>query len=53
MGQNSTDRGKPGTKRHLAVDRRGLPLAGNLTGAERPEVASEIRRGLVGRAALW
>jgi transposase len=37
VGPNPTDRGKPGTKRHLAVDRRGLPLAAGLTGAERPD----------------
>jgi len=36
VGPNPTDRGKPGTKRHLAVDRQGLPLAAGLTGAERP-----------------
>jgi len=33
IGPNPTDRGKPGTKRHLLVDRRGLPLAVILTGA--------------------
>ncbi len=37
MGPNPTDRGKPGTKRHLAVDRQGLPLTAGLTGAERPD----------------
>jgi len=37
VGPNPTDRGKPGTKRHLAVDRQGLPLAAGLTGAERPD----------------
>jgi len=35
VGPNPTDRGKPGTKRHLAVDRQGLPLVAGLTGAER------------------
>jgi transposase len=34
-GPNPTDRGKPGTKRHLIVDRRGIPLAALLTGANR------------------
>jgi transposase len=32
-GPNPTDRGKPGTKRHLITDRRGIPLAFLLTGA--------------------
>jgi transposase len=32
-GPNPTDRGKPGTKRHILVDRNGLPLAFILTGA--------------------
>ena len=33
MGPNPTDRGKPGTKRHLVSDRRGIPLAFLLTAA--------------------
>ncbi|MCW3474951.1 IS5 family transposase [Limobrevibacterium gyesilva] len=32
-GPNPTDRGRPGTKRHLITDRRGIPLAFLLTGA--------------------
>lgn len=32
-GPNPTDRGKAGTKRHLITDRRGIPLAFLLTGA--------------------
>jgi transposase len=32
-GPNPTDRGKPGTKRHLGGERAGLPLASLLTGA--------------------
>jgi transposase len=32
-GPNPTDRGKPGTKRHLMVDRQGIPLAILLTAA--------------------
>ncbi len=32
-GPNPTDRGRPGTKRHLITDRRGIPLAFILTGA--------------------
>ena len=32
-GPNPTDRGKPGSKRHLVVDRQGIPLAVPLTAA--------------------
>lgn len=32
-GSNPTDRGKPDTKRHLVADRRGIPLAVRMTGA--------------------
>ncbi|MFC7557688.1 IS5 family transposase [Pseudoroseomonas wenyumeiae] len=32
-GANPTDRGKAGTKRHFVTDRRGIPLAFLLTGA--------------------
>lgn len=34
-GLNPTDRGKPDTRRHLVVDRGGLPLPLVLTGANR------------------
>ena len=34
-GPNPTDRGKPGTKRHLVVDRHGTPLGVVLSGANR------------------
>jgi transposase len=34
-GPSPVDRGKPGTKRHLIVDARGLPLAVLLSGANR------------------
>jgi transposase len=34
-GPNPTDRGKPGTKRHLVVDRWGIPLAVRMSGANR------------------
>ncbi|WP_393997927.1 transposase [Xanthobacter cornucopiae] len=37
IGPNPTDRGKTGTKRHIVVDRRGLPLAVVLTGACRDD----------------
>ena len=36
-GPTPTDRGKPGVKRHIAVERGGLPLAKLLTGANRHE----------------
>jgi hypothetical protein len=32
-GPNPTDRGKPGTKRHILTDAQGIPLAVRLTGA--------------------
>ena len=32
-GPNPTDRGKPGSKRHIVVDRQGIPLAVLLTAA--------------------
>ena len=32
-GANPTDKGKSGTKRHLVVDRRGIPLSMMLTAA--------------------
>jgi transposase len=34
-GPNPTDKGKPGTKRHVVVDRGGIPLAVLLSGANR------------------
>lgn len=34
-GPNPTDRGKPGTKRHLITDRNGIPLAALLSPANR------------------
>jgi hypothetical protein len=33
-GPNPVDRGRPGSKRHLFVDRSGVPLAVMLTGAQ-------------------
>src|SRR5205085_7115721 len=36
-GPNPADRGKTGTKQHLAVDAHGIPLAVQLTAANRPE----------------
>jgi IS5 family transposase len=32
-GKNPTDCGKPGTKRHLVVERKGIPLAVTISGA--------------------
>ncbi len=32
-GKNPTDKGKPGTKRHLMVERKGIPLVLKCTGA--------------------
>ncbi len=34
-GPNPTARGKLGSKRHIIVDRRGVPLAWSITGANR------------------
>lgn len=36
-GPNPTDRGKPGSKRHVVVDRQGVPLALLLTAANVPD----------------
>jgi transposase len=36
-GPNPTDRGKSGTKHHLAVDAQGIPLAVQVTAANRPD----------------
>ncbi|TFZ61113.1 IS5 family transposase [Methylorubrum sp. Q1] len=44
-GPNPTDRGKPGTKRHLVTDARGTPLGLLLTGANRhdsPQMAPTL-----------
>lgn len=35
VGPNPTDRGKPGTKRHILTERGGLPLVALLSGANR------------------
>ena len=32
-GPNPTDKGKPGTKRHIVLDRTGIPLAAMITAA--------------------
>ena len=41
-GPNPTDRRKPGTKQHLMVDRRGVPLEIRITGANRSDVREII-----------
>jgi IS5 family transposase len=38
VGPNPTDRGKKGSKRHLLVDGRGVPLSFIVTGANRHDV---------------
>jgi transposase len=37
VGPTPTDRGKPGTKRHILTERGGIPLANRLTAANRHE----------------
>jgi putative transposase len=37
-GANPTDRGKPGTKRHLLTEAKGIPVAALVTGANRPDM---------------
>ena len=37
-GKNPTDRGRPGVKHHALVDGQGIPLAGDITPANVPEV---------------
>ncbi|WP_157369582.1 transposase, partial [Zavarzinella formosa] len=37
-----TDRGRPGVKHHLLVDANGIPLAGEVTGANKPDAAGTL-----------
>ena len=37
-GRNPTDRGRPGVKQHVLVDANGVPLAGDATPANVPEI---------------
>lgn len=37
-GKNPTDRGRPGVKQHAMVDGQGIPLAGDVTSANTPEI---------------
>jgi transposase len=39
VGPNPTDRGKPGTKHHILVDRKGIPLAVEVSAANVPDAA--------------
>jgi transposase len=41
-GPNPTDRGRPGVKHHLLVDANGVPLAGEVTGANVPDAAGTL-----------
>jgi putative transposase len=41
-GKNPTDRGKAGTKRHFLTDRRGMPLAAMLSGANEVDKAAAL-----------
>jgi putative transposase len=41
-GKNPTDRAKSGTKRHVLTDRRGVPLAVTLSGANEVDKASVV-----------
>jgi len=41
-GNNPTDRAKSGTKRHVLTDRRGVPLAVSLSGANEVDKASVV-----------
>ena len=47
VGKNPTDRGKPGSKRHLVSDRRGIPLAVVLTAANVHEFLEKAFEELV------
>ena len=37
-GPNPTDRGRPGVKQHILVDGQGIPLSGDVTPANVPEI---------------
>src|ERR671933_964470 len=47
-GPNPTDRGKAGSKRHIVVERHGIPLTVRLTAANRPDgsVFTELIDGI-------
>ncbi len=59
-GPSPVDRGRPGSKHHLLVDRTGIPLAVTLTGGNRNDVTQLLPlvdgvgpvRGKVGRPRL-
>ena len=48
-GPNPTDRGKPGTKRHLVTDARGTPLGVVLSGANTHDSTQSSRRSMRSR----
>jgi len=41
-GPNPTDRGRPGVKQHVVVDAQGIPLAGEITAANVPEIKALV-----------
>jgi len=41
-GRNPTDRGRKGSKHHLATDANGIPLAATLTGANEHDITQMI-----------
>ncbi len=55
-GANPVDRGRPGTKRHLVVERGGMPLAAVLSGRQRarlPDAGGGHRRCSTRRGPPW
>ena len=49
VGPNPTDRAKPGVKRHLLVEGKGVPLSLTITGANVPDMrqTAEVLDGIV------
>jgi transposase len=43
-GPNPTDRGRPGVKQHFLVDAQGIPLAGEVTAANVPEIKTTLSK---------
>src|SRR3954453_9947906 len=54
-GRNPTDRGKRGTKYHIAVDGRGVPVACAVTGANVPDTVlfKRLFVALLQRSPAW
>lgn len=42
-GPNPTDRGKPGSKHHIIIDSHGIPIAIDITAANRHEITELIK----------